>query len=71
MNHTETQPKSWAVMAFVYRIIRPLFVKDLDPNEDYVCLMCCKPVLTRDLYCSAKCSRECDEESEKVMRNLK
>lgn len=49
------QPRWWRVLAVFYRVIRPLFVRDVDPNEDYNCTMCCKPVLRRYLTCSKKC----------------
>lgn len=43
---------------FIFDLIRPLFVKDIDPNEDYNCMECGTPVLRRILYCSTKCSRK-------------
>lgn len=42
----------------IFKLIRPLFVKDIDPNEDFYCGNCGKPVLTRILFCS----QECDDE---------
>lgn len=44
--------------AWLYRLIRPLFVRDIDPNEEYVCVMCCEPVLRRSLTCSKRCAHE-------------
>lgn len=38
--------------------IRPLFVRDIDPNEDFICGSCGEPVLRRDLTCSKACSEE-------------
>jgi hypothetical protein len=43
------------VKALFFKMIRPLFVKDIDPNEDYNCITCNEPVLYRDLYCSQEC----------------
>jgi hypothetical protein len=37
--------------AFVYRVVRPIFVADVDPNEDFVCTICSTPVLFRHLTC--------------------
>ena len=45
----------WKILSFVYPIIRPLFVSNIDSNEDYVCCICMKPILRRTLYCSKKC----------------
>lgn len=41
---------------YLYGLIRPLFVKDIDPNENFKCGFCGKPVLKRILYCSSICS---------------
>lgn len=38
-----------------YNLIRPLFVKNLDENEDFLCCYCNKPILNRDLFCSERC----------------
>lgn len=43
------------LLSFIYNLIRPLFVEDIDPNEDFVCGKCSKPVLTRVLFCSKRC----------------
>jgi predicted nucleic acid-binding Zn ribbon protein len=32
-----------------------MFVRDVDPNEDYTCEVCGEPVLLRWLYCSEAC----------------
>lgn len=36
----------------------------VDPNEDFVCGYCCKPVKERVLFCSEECSDKFDEELE-------
>lgn len=46
----------WRLRAFVFRIIRPLFVRNVNANEDYLCCHCEKPVLRRLMYCSLACS---------------
>lgn len=46
----------WKLLALFYSIIRPLFVKEVDSNEDYECGYCRKPVLKRYLFCSEECS---------------
>ena len=52
--------KYWLLRKF-YDAIRPLFVYDVDPNEDYTCCWCNKPVLKRVLYCSEECSIKGEE----------
>lgn len=44
--------------AWLFRLARPAFVRDVDPNEDYECVACGEPVLRRDLYCSDECGRK-------------
>ena len=44
------------VKAWFYKLIRPVFVKDVHPNEDYECVICGEPVLRRYLTCSKKCA---------------
>ncbi len=39
-----------------YKIIRPLFVLNIDPNEDFECGWCKEPLLRRVLFCSSECS---------------
>lgn len=46
------------VLAKLYSIIRPLFVINIDPNEDFSCGWCGKPVLRRIVFCSSKCEKE-------------
>lgn len=43
------------LLSLFYDLIRPLFVKDVDPNEDYNCIRCGWPVLRRQLFCSKAC----------------
>ena len=38
-----------------YKLIRPLFVKRIDLNEDFVCCECGEPVLKRSIFCSSGC----------------
>ena len=47
-----------------FTLIRPLFVNHVDPNEDFLCCWCGKPVLIRELYCSEKCSKYAEENYE-------
>lgn len=47
----------WWFLGGLYRLIRPLFVEDIDSNEDYVCGSCGKPVLRRSLFCSDRCNQ--------------
>lgn len=46
------------IKAWLFRLVRPLFVRDVDPNEDYVCCHCGEPVLKRWLFCSDRCEAE-------------
>ena len=43
------------IKTLIFRLIRPLFVKDICVNEDFECVECGEPVLKRMLYCSKKC----------------
>lgn len=45
----------WSVIAIFYGLIRPLFVRNIDPNEDYSCGTCGKPLLRRYIFCSKAC----------------
>lgn len=47
----------WKFLGKFYFLIRPLFVDDVDHNEDYDCGLCGKPVLRRYLFCSEECLR--------------
>lgn len=42
------------IKSTLYSWIRPFFVKDIDINEDFTCLICGGPVLRRYLLCSSK-----------------
>lgn len=42
---------------YFYNKIRFLFVDGIDPNEDFYCIICHKPVVSRVLTCSIKCSK--------------
>jgi hypothetical protein len=39
------------VKAFIFKLIRPLFVDDLDVNEEFNCVVCGTSVLRRKLLC--------------------
>ena len=49
-----------------YRFLNALFTRirkrvlgcRYDPNEDYICMTCSKPVLSPILHCSPKCDPE-------------
>lgn len=49
------------IKAFFFKLIRPLFVDNVNPNEDYECVMCREPVLRRYLTCSKKCAEKLDK----------
>ena len=40
---------------FLFKLIRPLFVTNIDPNEEFECVICGEPVLKRKLVCSNLC----------------
>ena len=46
------------MMKKFYNLIRALFWTDYDPNEDFVCINCSKPVFKRVLFCSYKCEND-------------
>ena len=48
------------ILNVIYSIIRPLFVKNWDRNEDFYCCTCYKPLLRRYLYCSDECADKGD-----------
>lgn len=39
----------------VFDLIRPLFVKNIKPNEEFLCETCRGPILRRVVFCSSKC----------------
>jgi hypothetical protein len=45
-----------SALNWFYWKIRKFFVEDLDLNEDFYCMVCCKPVLRRVITCGKKCS---------------
>ena len=49
---------SWRLLAAWHKLIRPLFVKDIDVNEDFECGNCRRPLLGRVLFCSEACYHE-------------
>lgn len=40
---------------FFFDLIRPLFVRNVDPSENFECNECRRPVLRRVLFCSRSC----------------
>lgn len=56
----------WPLLAILYNVVRPLFVEDIDVNEDYRCCWCVKPVLTRLLFCSKACNDRFDTEMQEL-----
>lgn len=52
----------WTIKAWLFDLIRPLFVGDVDRNEDYNCVICGAPVLRRYLTCSTKCEVEFEKD---------
>jgi len=48
----------------IYHILRVLFWKSFDPNEDFGCGNCGRPVFRRFLYCNARCSQYFDHHHE-------
>jgi len=60
----------------LYSLIRPLFVRNIDPNEDFVCMNCSMPVLRRILYCSFSCQLDLEtvqrmkENKDKMMNTI-
>lgn len=50
----------WKFMAAFFRAMRPWFLADVDPNEDFNCMECGKPVLRRYLFCSVKCEESAE-----------
>lgn len=59
-----------SIKAKVFETIRPLFVPNVDKNEDYICGQCGEPVLKRYLYCSDKCAAEADAELARILNGL-
>lgn len=51
----------WLLNKF-YNFIRPLFVNEIDLNEEYICCWCSKPVLKRWLYCSFECEDKASQQ---------
>lgn len=44
-----------------FDIIRPLFVRDIKPGEEFLCEECRGPMLRRVVFCSQKChNAHCD-----------
>lgn len=63
MTQWQTSPARNPWLARFYDLIRPLFVRDWDRNEDFVCGHCGRPVLRRYLFCSIECADRFDEVS--------
>jgi hypothetical protein len=45
-----------AIKKWFFKLIRPLFVRNVDSNEDFSCGHCGEPVLKRFLFCSDYCT---------------
>lgn len=48
-------PVLWLWRSLAFSLVRWAVVPDLDPNENFNCGFCSKPLLRRYLYCSQKC----------------
>jgi hypothetical protein len=50
-------PTWWLALSFAYNMVRWVLLRDMhvDPNEDFNCGHCSKPVLRRWMYCSDAC----------------
>jgi len=46
---------------FVFNLIRRIFWKSYNPNEDFTCCCCQKELYHRYLFCSSACSDKFDE----------
>jgi hypothetical protein len=47
---------------YFFKLIRPLFVSNIDPNEDFNCMICNEPVLKRYLTCDNEfCIEQCNK----------
>jgi len=46
----------WSFLNALYTGIRYFCMKDFDPNEDFFCCGCFKPVLNRYIFCSKECA---------------
>ena len=57
--------------SFIFDLIRYLFWKDYDVNEDFRCSNCGKEFYKRQIYCSVKCSKEHEEYIRKTDKKLK
>lgn len=59
-----------ALVKWFYDLIRPLFVRGWNKNEDFNCGLCDRPVLRRYLYCSSECSEIHEKEIEDYLRRM-
>ena len=48
--------KHYVILNMLYDIIRRMFWKDYDSNENFICACCGKPLYERLIFCSKKCS---------------
>lgn len=51
----ERFPLRWLLRQLVFSAVRWTVVRGIDPNEDFNCCFCSKPLLRRDMYCSMWC----------------
>ena len=56
-------PTWWLALSFAYNMVRWMIVPRVDPNEDFNCCHCSKPVLQRYMYCSDACDEREHHES--------
>lgn len=49
-------PTKWLALSLAYSLTRWKVVSNIDPNEDFNCCYCGKPVFRRVLFCSRYCS---------------
>jgi hypothetical protein len=60
--YPDKYPKTYAIKMFIYNCVRRYFWISYNPNEDFACMQCGKPVFKRLLTCSAKCWEEFEDE---------
>ena len=60
------QTRRRAFKKILFDLIRPLFVRGWDRNEDFICGNCGEPVLRRWLFCSPECCRHHEHYMESI-----
>ena len=51
---------TWRVLGAWYGFLRWVTMLEVDPNEDFECCYCGKPVFRRYLFCSNRCTQAFD-----------